>query len=80
MILGGGHPFGRCALRMVDLQSPRPRHDRSGQHAFSLGLGPTTRSSSDGFDDPKVQGVACHISRAETGGVKGQIGRGGGYE
>ena len=28
----------------------------------------------DGFDDPKVQGVACHISRAQTGGVKGAIG------
>ncbi len=28
----------------------------------------------DGFDDPKVQGVACHISRAQTGGVKGQLG------
>ena len=28
----------------------------------------------DGFDDPKVQGVACHIARAETGGVKGQLG------
>jgi CreA protein len=28
----------------------------------------------DGFDDPKVEGVACHIARAETGGVKGQLG------
>ena len=28
----------------------------------------------DAFDDPKVQGVTCHISRAETGGVKGQLG------
>jgi CreA protein len=28
----------------------------------------------DGFDDPKVQGVACHISRAQTGGVKGELG------
>jgi CreA protein len=28
----------------------------------------------DGFDDPKVQGVACHISRAQTGGVKGAMG------
>lgn len=28
----------------------------------------------DGFDDPKVQGVACHISRAQTGGVKGEFG------
>jgi CreA protein len=28
----------------------------------------------DGFDDPKVQGVACHIARAQTGGVKGELG------
>jgi CreA protein len=28
----------------------------------------------DGFDDPKVHGVACHIARAQTGGVKGALG------
>ena len=28
----------------------------------------------DGFDDPKVPGVACHISRAVTGGIKGGLG------
>ena len=28
----------------------------------------------DGFDDPKVQGVACHVARAQTGGVKGGMG------
>jgi CreA protein len=37
-------------------------------------LGPNDKIVIDGFDDPKVQGVACHISRAETGGVKGQLG------
>ena len=26
------------------------------------------------FDDPKVPGVACHISQARTGGVKGTFG------
>jgi CreA protein len=26
------------------------------------------------FDDPKVVGVACHISQARTGGVKGTLG------
>src|SRR5207248_710619 len=26
------------------------------------------------FDDPKVAGVACHISQARTGGVKGSFG------
>jgi len=37
-------------------------------------LGPNDKIVVDGFDDPKVQGVACHISRAQTGGVKGAIG------
>lgn len=26
------------------------------------------------FDDPKVQGVACHISQAKTGGIAGTFG------
>ena len=26
------------------------------------------------FDDPKVPGVACHISQARTGGISGTIG------
>jgi CreA protein len=37
-------------------------------------LGPNDKIVVDGFDDPKVQGVACHISRAQTGGVKGVLG------
>jgi CreA protein len=37
-------------------------------------LGPNDKIVVDGFDDPKVQGVACHIARAQTGGVKGAIG------
>jgi CreA protein len=26
------------------------------------------------FDDPRIAGVACHISQARTGGVKGSLG------
>ena len=26
------------------------------------------------FDDPRVQGVACHISQARTGGISGTLG------
>jgi len=37
-------------------------------------LGPNDKIVVDGFDDPKVQGVACHLSRAQTGGVKGAMG------
>ena len=37
-------------------------------------LGPNDKIIIDGFDDPKVDGVACHISRAQTGGMKGAFG------
>jgi CreA protein len=37
-------------------------------------LGPNDKVVVDGFDDPKVEGVACHISRAQTGGLKGGLG------
>src|ERR1700761_7906248 len=36
-------------------------------------LGPNDKIAVDGFDDPKVPGVACHISRAVTGGIKGGL-------
>ncbi len=37
-------------------------------------LGPNDKIVIDGFDDPRVEGVACHIARAQTGGVKGALG------
>ncbi len=37
-------------------------------------IGPNDKIVVDGFDDPKVRGVACHIARAQTGGVKGAMG------
>lgn len=37
-------------------------------------LGPDHKIVVDGFDDPKISGVACHIARARTGGLKGAVG------
>jgi len=37
-------------------------------------LGPDHKIIVDGFNDPKISGVACHIARARTGGVKGAVG------
>ena len=37
-------------------------------------LGPNDKIVVDGFDDPKVEGVACQISRAQTGELKGGFG------
>ena len=41
--------------------------------AFKL-IGPDHKIVVDAYDDPKVQGVACYVSRAKTGGIKGAIG------
>ena len=37
-------------------------------------VGRNDRITVDRYDDPKVQGVSCYVSRAETGGVKGSLG------
>jgi CreA protein len=41
--------------------------------AFKL-IGPDHKIVVDAYDDPKVQGVACYVSRAKTGGIKGALG------
>ena len=37
-------------------------------------MGRNDRVVIDRYDDPKVDGVSCYVSRAETGGVKGSLG------
>ena len=52
----------------------RPERGTTGQVSTNFRwLGPNDRIAVDGFDDPKVQGVACHVSRAVTGGIKGAL-------
>ncbi len=41
--------------------------------AFKL-VGPDHKIKIEAFDDPKVGGVACHVSRAVTGGLSGAVG------
>ncbi|HEY0955188.1 MAG TPA: CreA family protein [Roseateles sp.] len=41
--------------------------------AFKL-IGPDHKIVVDAYDDPKVPGVTCYVSRAKTGGIKGAIG------
>ncbi|HEU5434981.1 MAG TPA: CreA family protein [Telluria sp.] len=41
--------------------------------AFKL-IGPDHKVVVEVFDDPKVAGVSCYLSRAKTGGIKGAIG------
>ena len=37
-------------------------------------VGRNDRIVVDRYDDPKVGGVSCYVSRAETGGIKGTVG------
>jgi CreA protein len=37
-------------------------------------IGPDHKIVVDAWDDPKVGGVTCYVSRAKTGGIKGAVG------
>tara|TARA_B100000029_G_scaffold425795_1_gene434365 strand:- start:139 stop:597 length:459 start_codon:yes stop_codon:yes gene_type:complete len=37
-------------------------------------LGPNDRIVIEAFDDPKIDGITCHLSRAKKGGVSGAVG------
>lgn len=37
-------------------------------------IGPDHKVVVEAFDDPDVQGIACYVSRAKTGGIKGALG------
>ena len=37
-------------------------------------IGPDHKIVVDAYDDPKVAGITCYVSRAKTGGIKGAIG------
>jgi CreA protein len=70
---------GICAAMLVVALAvwiwSRPQRGTTGEVSTRFRfLGPNDRIAVDGFDDPKVQGVACHISRAVTGGIKGALG------
>ena len=40
---------------------------------FNL-LGPDHKIVIEAFDDPKIEGVTCHLSRSKKGGLKGMVG------
>ena len=41
--------------------------------AFKL-IGANHKITIEAFDDPKVEGVTCYVSRAKTGGISGSLG------
>lgn len=62
-----------CLLLLSAAASAAAEEIGSVDTAFKL-VGPNHKIVVEAFDDPKVEGVACHVSRARTGGVKGGLG------
>jgi CreA protein len=61
--------FMLCALPWLAAAEPIGEVDT----AFKL-IGPDHKIVVDAYDDPKVEGVTCFVSRAKTGGVSGALG------
>ncbi|MEK8026577.1 CreA family protein [Pseudaquabacterium rugosum] len=68
---------GACALLAAAALCALPcaRAETIGEvdTVFKL-IGPDHKIVVDAYDDPKVTGVTCYVSRARTGGIKGALG------
>jgi CreA protein len=63
-----------AALALLAL-APAGRAEEIGEVTTAIKLlGANHRIVVEAFDDPKVEGVACFISRARTGGISGSLG------
>ena len=72
--------FGALALSLLAMLSLLFFMTRAGAQqvgevstVFKL-LSPNDKIVVDAYDDPKVAGVTCYVSRAKTGGYKGALG------
>jgi len=65
---------GFAALTFIALAAPAvPEEVGEVTTAWKL-LGANHKIIIEAFDDPKVEGVSCFVSRAKTGGVSGSLG------
>jgi len=63
-----------CALFLVFLTSSAQSEEIGCITTTWKLIGSNHKVCVQAFDDPKVQGVACHISQAKTGGIAGTFG------
>lgn len=68
-------PFRILATCVLSLPALAARAEQVGEvdTAFKL-VGPNHKVVVEAYDDPKVNGVTCHVSRAKTGGIGGALG------
>ena len=63
-----------AACWLVSISGPASADDLSCVSTTFRLIGKNDRVCVSAFDDPKVPGVACHVSQARTGGLSGTIG------
>lgn len=71
----GRHRIARFGLAAIAAASTLANAEQIGEvdTAFKL-IGPDHKIVVEAYDDPKVNGVTCYVSRAKTGGVSGALG------
>ena len=62
-----------CALLLAACNGANSEEIGAVDTVFKF-IGPDHKIVVDAYDDPKVSGVTCYVSRAKTGGIKGAIG------
>lgn len=64
-----------CALAWASIAAASWAQQRIGEvdTAFQW-IGPDHKVVVEAYDDPRVRGVTCYVSRAKTGGIKGGLG------
>jgi CreA protein len=63
-----------AALMLASLATAAPAEPVGSVDTVFKLIGPDHKIVVDAYDDPKVSGVTCYVSRAKTGGIKGAIG------
>jgi len=75
MSVSNGRWVLRIAMLAVALCTATARADSIGEvDTVFKWIGPDHKIVVDAYDDPKVAGITCYLSRAKTGGVKGAVG------
>jgi CreA protein len=62
-----------CAAALVSCAGAMAEPIGEVDTVFKL-IGPDHKIVVDAYDDPKVAGVTCYVSRAKTGGISGALG------
>ncbi len=71
------HPLRHCALAIALVLSGcglSSAEEVGAVDTVFKFIGPDHKIVVDAYDDPKVTGVTCYVSRARTGGIKGALG------